>query len=216
MGLATGVMLTAAVLATNLSFWQTNNTNSWEKKKASIGQTDNNTIKKWDDTTINIDSLNHKEIISMHVDSIISFYWVEKWLEIINEHMLIEVNKLRKEFTDSVLLQNENANRTLEPLTLNKKLCTSAQTYAEHMDKNNRFHHTGKDWSSFESRIRRTWYPFKFLWENLYKEWFSIKDVICEWKKSKTHYNVIKNKHYIHAWFWYKNGYWVAHFWWTY
>lgn len=61
-------------------------------------------------------------------------------MEMIREHMLIEINKVRKEFNDSILTKND-ADRRIKPITLNTKLSKAAQDYAIYMYDNNRYEH---------------------------------------------------------------------------
>lgn len=196
--LGAAIVFTASVLSTNLGFNQ--NTQlpiDQQKNKGTIELVEKN------------DSIDHEKFIHMDADSVVAEYW----LEVLNKHLLIEINNVRKEFNDTELIP-DSAGRTLQDLTLNQKLCTSAQAYAEYMYNNNRYDHKGADWSTFESRIKKTWYPFKFLWEILYKKWWSIADIVAWRKKSQTHHNAITNRYYLHAGFWYYNWYRVGHFGW--
>lgn len=211
---AAGAAIIAGVFSTNLSFNQTTDTGNFKnlQKKNTIELVEKNDSVP-QDTIIQLDSIEHEKIITMPMDSILQKYGPEKWMEIIRKHTLIEINKIRKEFTDSVLIP-DNKNYVLKDLVPNQKLNTSAQAYAEYMQKNNYFSHEGKDWSTFESRIKKTWYPFHFLWENLYRNATSIQDFILWRESSQDHYNVLKNKYYLHVWIGYYKWYIVGHFGW--
>ncbi len=215
--LKTAVMMTAGVLTTNLNHAQTQNnivnpnhiqtqnniTNPNHQKENTIE------LVQW-----NIDSLDHEKIINTNVDSLLTEYGEEKWMEIIRTHMLIEINKVRQEF-NSVLIK-DSAERRLWSLSLNAKLSDAAQKYAQYLYENNRYDHTWKDWSTFESRIKATWYPFNFFWENIFHPKLfapTIKNAIMAWKWSTGHCRTINGKHYLHVGIWYYKWYRVTDFW---
>lgn len=83
--LTAGAVMLASVLSTNLWYNQ--------DAKYPIDLQKKNTIELVDK---NVDSLDHGKIIHIKFDSILKEYGSEKWLEIIRNHMLIEINTYRK------------------------------------------------------------------------------------------------------------------------
>lgn len=147
------------------------------------------------------DTIDHQKIITMNVDDILKMY-PDNGMEIIREHTLMELNKIRQ-------------TNGLEKLSQNQKLTRCAQDYAEYLYNNNRFEHKDKSGVTHTQRIKKTGYPFEKMWENLAKWTFTIKDLMILRKDfSQEHLNQINRECYFNVGIWYCNGYWVANFGW--
>ncbi|MFA7298619.1 MAG: CAP domain-containing protein [Candidatus Absconditabacterales bacterium] len=193
--IAAGAAIMVSVFSTDIGYSQ-NSTYPVNTQKKDIIE-----VLQKNDKVINVnDSIEHQKIITMNADSIITKYGEKKGLEIINQHILIEINKIRQTFNDS-LSPEQKEYLTLKNLTLQPKLCTAAQLYAEYMYKNNRYEHTGKDGVTAESRIGATGYPFNFLGENIFRtsDIPTIKNVITAREYSGGHHRTIVKKKFLHA-----------------
>lgn len=146
--------------------------------------------------------LAHDTIIKMNVEDILKIYGNEKWLELIREHMLIEINKLRKEMNN------------YPPLKLNNILNISSKKYSEYMSKNNHFSHTDKEWLRSSDRIKNEWGNFEIVWENLARWQESIEKVLDHrLNYSASHRKNLLFNLYTDLGVWYYNWYWVLNFW---
>lgn len=106
---------------------------------------------------------NHENFITTRVDKIFKLYWKEKGLELINQHMLIEINKFREE------------NWRL-PLKLDSEIQELSQARAEHLYDENSCEHW--KWSdSLRARIQQK--SIKWVigaWENICQWFYTIED----------------------------------------
>jgi len=93
-----------------------------------------------------VDTSFHEKIITTNMDSILVTYGKEKWLNIIREHMVIEINKLRK-------LYNQ------PPVTQDSTLNIAAQNFAEYGSP------YGGLWHSFNGKnVYDMWIdPYKYI-----------------------------------------------------
>jgi len=145
------------------------------------------------------DSIEHERIIHTNVDSILQEYGEEKGMEIIKEHLLIEINIQRKK-------------RDIQPLIRDSLLNIAAQKHAEDMYNNHYFSHINMKWEDINYRIQKTWYKKKNNNEN-YAHWPStIRGVMDTWMNSRLHKRSILN--YEDIWIWYINKTWVVDFGW--
>lgn len=174
----------------------TGNSNS----KASIGQVQDSTKSQIAD----IDSLDHEKIIHIDVNILIDFYWEKKWLEIIREHMLIEVNELRKKYG-------------AEPLILNESLNNACQWHAEHMNTNMITSHRGENYSTQTIRAKENNYEGYLVYENVWFLWFSepctIKNILQQQIDSQTHFKILISSRMKDLWFWRKWLYFTTNLW---
>lgn len=143
----------------------------------------------------NPDSMNHQTIITMHMDDILVKYGKEKWLDIIRQHMLIEINLLREQ-------------KWLSKLMFNTILNNSTQKHAEFLSKNAHLYdftwinktqsphieysHNGDMMNTPWTRASSLWYHFSLIKENISTIWFlrwkekwSITEILQErlWEK---------------------------------
>jgi len=160
---------------------------------------------KWQKTEIQNDSLDyHQKIITMNVDSLLMEYGEEKWMEIIREHMLIEVNKLRIEHGKQPLVQDDTLN-------------TIAQNHSQYMYENNRYSHTDKEWHNANRRIEHAGKKFwrdriVKWWENIAKNYRTIQSVLYVWMNSPWHRANILFVDWEALWIWYDVGFWTQNF----
>lgn len=147
-----------------------------------------------------LDSTN-RENLSKKFKRILEDNWEEKWLEIIQSHMLIWINEIRK-------------NNSLDQLYLDENLSKAAQNYAIEMDNTWKFWHIWKDKSTPKTRAQVAWYKSDFIYENLWKDFFSIQKAIEWWMLlgTKTHKDNILRNNVSKIWVWYCNGYLVVMF----
>lgn len=154
--LTAGAVMLASVLSSNPWYSQDVKYSTDLQKKNTIELIEKNDTTSQD--TIENDSLEHQKIITMSVDSIVSEYWQEKGMEIINEHMLIEINKIRKSVNN-------------KPLVINDTLRQVAQDYAAYMDSTKNFSHNNLNLEKCDKRIeKKLWWKnfvFDIVWENI-------------------------------------------------
>lgn len=132
----------------------------------------------------------HEEIIAMPFDQIFASYGKVKWLEVIREHFLIEINAFRKNLGNNEVSFSSGINDI-------------AQEYAESIAKNGNFSHVDEDWKDVSDRADEKWITYTIISENISYNQKTIKDIIKGYKNwEKTgHFNVFK-KPYTKIWFW--------------
>lgn len=178
-------LATALTITPLLSKWQTTEKDNIKQKKQTE-LVDNFTTTK----------LNHNEIITKNIKDILQEYGEEKWLEIINKHLMIEMNKIRRE-------------QNIPELTeVDQKLKDFAQKQAIFLDKEWKIYHM--KWEDILwKRLKKDNFEFWTCWENLALWHDTIQEVI-EWRlNSPTHKANILKKTYKKMWLWYKNETWV-------
>jgi len=136
--------------------------------------------------------ISHEKIIKTSFDDIISLYGKEKWMKVIREHFLIEINKQRK-----ALGNNE--------LKTQKILDEIAQSKAKDMADNNYFDHKDKEWLTDSGRMKKDGrYNFQIFASNISYNIKSIGEVIQSYinnkKRNTGHYDVISSKDYKQLW----------------
>ncbi len=154
-------------------------------------------IENFDEKWKNINSfeLSHEEIIHMDVDSLLGMYWKERWLEIINEHFLIELNNLRKEHNSWNLVVNDT-------------IIQDANEYAKGLYENDKLEHW--DWEfAMYNRLLNKGLKFDLCWENLAWNYRNILDLIKWWEDSHSHLLTMIYKKYTRCWLWYHKSLWV-------
>lgn len=168
---------------------------------------------KWDTKKINsnndIDLSSHEEIINTDVSTILESLWYEKWIEVIRQHFLEEINMYR-------------VKNNIVQLKLDSTLNEAAQRFADHWSE----HHAL--WHSFDDKsVRDMWVDLSDLYqwgENVAYGQNTIFDVTearynrSEWHK-KTMLWLHKSKYtwepmtYNHLWIGFNWEFFVAEFW---
>jgi uncharacterized protein YkwD len=85
------------------------------------------------------------------------------------------------------LVNQERAKSGLQPLTLNAKLNSAAQGYANQMARTGVYAHTGSDGSSPADRIKRAGYDWSQWAENIHHRKGSPEVIMADWMKSPNH-----------------------------
>ncbi len=156
-------------------------------------QDDPNNEKKSDTFYIQEQVKSHEDIINTNTEQLLKTYGQERWMEIIREHVCIELNTVR---------QNNN----LQKLNQNKRLTRAAQEYAKYLSENNRHNHKDKSWIWHRQRIKDTWYPFENPGEVIANWAFTIEDLIILCLYSQEHLNQINWTYFSDVGVWYCNG----------
>ena len=151
---------------------------------------------------IDIENINiekHDSIINLDINQIFEELWEKKWLDLVREHMLIEINKFRSE---------NNLNNFSDNYILDR----TAQIYAEYCIDNNRLKHNDKNANTPTYRSKKNGYKTQvkenlFRWDNP-----SIKDIIEMWTiYSKSHEKTILEWKEL-IWIWVsKNNSWKVY-----
>ena len=115
----------------------------------------------------------HEEFISTNVYELIMIYWKKRALDLINQHMLIEINKFREE--------NGKA-----PLELSPKLQKLSQNRTEYLFKIKSCDHWEWD-NSLENRIKKACINCVSWWENLCQWQYTIEIAMNDLKESPDH-----------------------------
>ena len=157
--------------------------------KIQVDTTKNDTLKlKYDRYKIESpDDIKHKEIAGMNIDSILATYGQEKWMELVNEHTLIEINKLR-------------IAKQLVPLEISHDVMVSSQKQAEFLDKLWKTQHMAWD-LVLPKRLERENIVFSICWENLADGQTNIAQVVEHWRTlSETHKENLLNPKFKKIW----------------
>lgn len=144
-----------------------------------------------------------EDIVSMDFKDILKIYGKEKWMEIIRENFLIEINNKR------TALGNK-------PLKLHIVIDKLAQEQAQDMADNNYFSHTDQNGKSASDRmIEDGKYNYKIYASNISFNISTIVEVVQSYinsdKRDTGHYDVISIKEYEDLWVGFakgKNGIW--------
>ncbi len=91
------------------------------------------------------------------------------------------------------LTNTERSKLGLSPLTLNTQLLNAAENHSQNMALQDFFSHTGKDGSSFTSRITTTGYKFSAAAENIAAGSSTPEQVVSSWMNSSGHRTNILN-----------------------
>jgi len=146
----------------------------------------NNEISKENNT--DIININHEKFIEQEFTKILEFYWESKWLSLINQHFLIELNILR----DSAWLWQ---------LKLDEDLSKAAQGQSEFLEIEWEIYHMQWE-NSQRKRLKNDWFNFTSCWENLASWQKNIKEIIDDWMASSWHKVNMLDKKYSDAWLW--------------
>lgn len=147
---------------------------------------------KQEEIKIDEDSLNHQYIISKKIYDIFKEYWEKEWLLLINKHLMIEMNKLRKSEWISELVG------------IDEDLRIAAQKQAEFLNKEWRIYHM--KWENIlRKRLQKDGIIFITSWENLALWQETIQEVIEDRLASKWHKINILTERYKKMWLGIKN-----------
>ena len=127
----------------------------------------------------------------MNIDDIIKEYGQEKGMEVINEHFVKEINILRWTVQSS-------------PVDTSHKIIASSQKQAEYLDKTGKIQHMSGS-EILPKRLNKDNIVFVICWENLAEWQKTIKQLIEDWLKSKTHKANLINLKFKLIGLWYKN-----------
>jgi uncharacterized protein YkwD len=136
--------------------------------------------------------INHETIINTSIKDIIEKYWESEWLNIINKHLMIEMNKIRKE------------QWIPELIWVDEKLKIATQKQAEFLNKEWRIYHM--KWENIlRKRLQKDWIEFITSWENLALWQETIQEVMEDRLASTWHkINILKST-YKKMWLGIKN-----------
>jgi len=123
-----------------------------------------------------VDTINHENFIHKDISEIFAEYGEEQWLLMINQHLLIELNKIRAQ------------NGTKE-LVLDEQIIDLAQKQAIHLDSLDKVLH-----ENFWERLKKNNIEFNSYWENLWLWHTNIYDIIQQWMTSPWHSSNIKRR----------------------
>lgn len=199
------IIIGSIALASSLPFSSNAQTNKITKNEIKKELIDNfwNKEKNQNDTIAikNIDILieNHETIINTNTKDILEEYWESEGLNIINNHLILEINKLRKEQGIPELIE------------INKKLKTATQKQSEFLNKEWRIYHM--KWENIlRKRLEKDSIDFLTCWENLAIWQKNIKIVIDDRMSSEWHKRNILNKYFKKIWLWLKEKTRVLYF----
>jgi uncharacterized protein YkwD len=129
----------------------------------------------------------------MSINNILEIYWKNQGLEIIRNHMLIEVNLLRKKYW-------------IDSLILNEPLNKACQQHSEYMEKNMITGHAWKNNSTQTIRAKNNNYKWNLIYENVGFIWFltkkSIHNILQQEIDSEKHFQTLINRRMKYFWFW--------------
>ena len=191
-----GTLLMTWLLTANISSYaQKDTTINAIKQKTTVGK------------KITLPKVDHQKIIKILPEYLIQEYGQDVWLELLREHLRIEINAIRKKYQKSEVVMDEYLNQ-------------KAQDYAQYMGDNDHFSHydkTGKPFAEWVNTDGNLYFP---EWENLAYGIMDITEVINCWMNSPGHKATIIESTYNRGkvvfnkfWFWYKDGYYVLVLW---
>ena len=183
--IAAGVMITWAILG--LGKEAVSQTTGNNNGKANVGQVQDSTKK----AIVDIDSLDHETIINTNIDRILRTYWEEVGRKILRNHMLIEINTIRKQNNVSDLILNENLNE-------------ASLLHSEYMYETNTLSHRGRNYSNPTKRAQEAWFKYLVL-ECVAYTWYArpytIKQAVTQRTNSEWHFEAIIHPHTKTLWF---------------
>ena len=94
------------------------------------------------------------------------------------------------------LTNEERKKANLDPLKLNSKLSSAADSHSDSMAKDDFFSHTGKNGSSVGDRVRDTGYNYLRVGENIAAGYSTASAVVSGWMNSSGHRANILNPNY--------------------
>lgn len=186
---AAGAFIAINFLSTTPTYNQNQPTPDDIKKKNIIEWVKkNDAVKK---NTHTIDSLEHQKIITMNIDTLLAQYGQEKWMEIVNKNLVIEVNKLR-------------VSSQLSSLESSLEMTIFAQKHAEYLDKIWSNDHITSWPLELPNRLDKENIKWETCGENLAEWQITIQELVADWLKSKTHTANLLNPKFKKIWVGYK------------
>lgn len=136
-----------------------------------------------DDTfEIWMDTIDHEQFIHKNISEIFDEYGEEKWLLLVNQHLLIELNKIRVE-------------NGAKELVLDDQIIQLAQKQAIHLDSLDKIFH-----ENFWDRLDANNIEYNSYWENLWLWQTNIDDIVKQWMTSPWHSSNIKKRSFKKMW----------------
>jgi len=152
------------------------------------------------------DKPEHGTIINMDIQDIIKIYWWEKWLELVANHMIWEINKFRE----------EDGKDTLQ---LDQNLGDFTQKWTKYISDNHGTDQSLKkslhlQWSLvLWKRLKKDNIPFIICAENIWKWQKNIRQILDDWmEKSQAHRESILNPKFKKIGIWYYGDIWIITF----
>ena len=180
--------------ATALSLWiwtndikaQTADTN--QKICENFSPQENNTVTIRNKKDLPKEITDHEEFINTNIYELAIIYWKEKAIRLINEHMLIELNKYR--------IENWKT-----PLKLSQEVKKLSQDYANYLFKTNKDNPPHWEWEkSLQARIKQAGINCWSWWEVLLAWATSTKDAFEDWKDSYEHNKTLLLDNFTFCW----------------
>lgn len=171
---------------------------SFSQNKTQIKNTANSELL----TNFNQHTIVHDSIIKMDIKDILKIYGQEKWLELIKEHILIEINILREK-------------EWLPPLIRNTILDSLANADVHYMDENNWYNHNDKNWVWPDQKVTQSGYKKSFMGNIIHHGPRIISLFIEDLKKSPIHYVIATHERGKDIGIWYVNWYRTLYIWWV-
>lgn len=163
--------------------------NNTPQNKKNVKDDSKNKLK----TNLEQNELSHNQIIKMKIDDILKFYGNDKkWLEVVKEHIFIEINKAR-------------TRNWSNPLKSDSLLDKSAQKHAEELAKNDLLEHTNSNNQNVGDRAEAEWFNYSWIASNI-ADGSDIQTVVNGFVKSTKwwHEAIIDGKKWIVV------GVWIA------
>lgn len=129
-----------------------------------------------------VDTIDHENFIHRNISDIFAEYGEEQWLLMINQHLLIELNKIR--------VQNGS-----KELVLDDQIIQLAQQQANHLDSLNKVCH-----ENFSERLEKNNIEFSSYGENLWLWHTNIDAIVKQWMTSPWHKSNILKKSFKKMW----------------
>lgn len=129
-----------------------------------------------------VDTINHEQFIHKNISEIFDEYGEEQWLLLINQHLLIELNKIR--------VQN-----WAKELVLDDQIIQLAQKQAIRLDSLGVVFH-----ENFGERLKENNIPYLSYGENLWHGQTNIDDIIKQWMLSPRHKSNILKESFKKMW----------------
>lgn len=196
--LGTAAMMIAGVFSSDLAFSQTKDLKKKDTATELIKNIQSAPLPK---DTISNDSIEYKDIIDYPIQWVVNRYGLEKAHEVIQQSILREVNKIRQE-------------NWAEAFVLEAHLTKAAQDYSEDMFKHKRFSHISKNWDTWITRAKKSWYSWdlKSIGEDIWWNYYCIAAGIKARKNSSIHFRAMVNPQQKYLWVWYCDSYRVLMF----
>ena len=134
------------------------------------------------------ETTNHDEFINTNIFELQEIYWKERCLQLINQHALIEINNIRKEYWKPELRIDENIRKF-------------SQNRAQYLFENWLLDHW--EWEdNLANRLNRQWIRRTNCGENLWQWQMTIKRIIYSRMNSKGHKELLLDDYIQKMWLW--------------